>query len=51
LAEGEEEELTITAGGLEKLPGQHQLLGWVLDAGALRFLVDVRAELAFDEHG
>lgn len=51
VAEGEEEELTITSDGLVKLPGQHQLLGWGLDASALRFLVDVRAELVFDEYG
>jgi hypothetical protein len=51
LADGEDEELTITASGLEKLRGQHQLLGWGLDASTLGFLVDVRAELVFGEYG
>jgi Domain of unknown function (DUF4279) len=51
LADGEDEELTITASALEKLPGQHQLLGSRFDASTLGFLVDVRAELMFDEYG
>jgi hypothetical protein len=36
-AEGEPEDLTPSAEGLEKLPGQHQLLGWHLDQRAMEF--------------
>ena len=48
--EGEEEELTIV-GDLEKLPGQHQLLGWHLRREVMEFLLDVNAEMNFDEYG
>ena len=48
--EGKEEDLS-PVGGLEKLPGQHQLLGWHLDSAAMRFLLKVGAELDFDEYG
>jgi hypothetical protein len=36
---------------LETLPGQHQLLGWHLDATTLDFLQAVRAEVDVDEYG
>ena len=49
--EGEEEERTITPEGLEKLPGQHQLLGWHLGPEILAFLTRVGAELDLDEYG
>jgi hypothetical protein len=49
--EGEEEELTVTPDGLEKLPGQHQLLGWHLSREVMEFLLDVGAEMDFDEYG
>ena len=48
--DGEEERLDTVA-GLTKLPGQHQLLGWHLDADVLDFLRRVRAELDIDEYG
>ena len=48
--EGEEEELTVV-GNLEKLPGQHQLLGWHLRREVMEFLLDVNAEMNFDEYG
>jgi hypothetical protein len=37
--------------GLESLPGQHQLLGWHLDADVLAFLLAVGASLDIDEFG
>lgn len=49
--EGDEEEITVTEDGLEKLPGQHQLLGWHLSTGVLEFLLDVGAEIYADEYG
>jgi hypothetical protein len=36
---------------LETLPGQHQLLGWHLDARTLAFLQAVGAEVDVDEYG
>jgi hypothetical protein len=48
--EGEEEEIT-EIDGLTKLPGQHQLLGWHLSGHVLAFLLDVGAEIDFDEYG
>ncbi len=48
---GEEEDLTSSAGGLEKLSGQHQLLGWRLNPETMAFLADVRADLDVDEYG
>jgi hypothetical protein len=35
----------------ERLPGQHQLLGWHLDTATLAFLRFVGAELDVDEYG
>ncbi|MEV0427994.1 DUF4279 domain-containing protein [Micromonospora sp. NPDC050495] len=48
--DGEEEDLTGPVEGLEKLPGQHQLLGWHVDARVLDFLRLARAELDVDEY-
>ncbi|WP_328426277.1 DUF4279 domain-containing protein [Micromonospora sp. NBC_00389] len=48
--DGEEEDVTTPVEGLEKLPGQHQLLGWHLDARVLEFLRLTRAELDVDEY-
>ncbi|HEX5542135.1 MAG TPA: DUF4279 domain-containing protein [Micromonospora sp.] len=48
--EGEEEDLTSPVEGWQKLPGQHQLLGWHLDTRALEFLRLTRAELDVDEY-
>lgn len=47
---GEEEDLTSPFEGLQKLPGQHQLLGWHLDVRVLEFLRLTRAELDVDEY-
>ncbi len=49
--EGEEEELSPPDEPLQKLPGQHQLLGWVLDRDVLEFLLAVDAILDVDEYG
>jgi Domain of unknown function (DUF4279) len=49
--EGEEEDITVTDDGMEKLPGQHQLLGWHLRTDALAFLLHVGAEIDVDEYG
>lgn len=53
--DGEDEVLTesTTPGGgkLTKLAGQHQLLGWHLDAEFLAFLVTVGADIDGDEYG
>jgi hypothetical protein len=48
--EGEDEDLTSPVEGMQKLPGQHQLLGWHLDARTLEFLRRTRAELDADEY-
>jgi Domain of unknown function (DUF4279) len=52
---GEEEEsseATLADGReLEKLSGQHQLLGWHLGRNVLDFLDDVKADIDFDEYG
>lgn len=47
---GEEEELPPPAGGLTKLAGQHQLLGWHVDERTVEFLRATRAELDVDEY-
>lgn len=47
---GEPEDLRVSVGGLEKLPGQHQLLGWHLDRRLLEFLRLTGAELDIDEY-
>jgi hypothetical protein len=47
---GEPEDLSGPVDGLEKLPGQHQLLGWHLDRRTLEFLRLTGAELDIDEY-
>lgn len=47
---GEPEDLSGPTDGLEKLPGQHQLLGWHLDRPTLEFLRLTGAELDIDEY-
>jgi hypothetical protein len=54
--EGEEEEVPETillddGRELEKLSGQHQLLGWHLDKEVMTFLRAVGADLDVDEYG
>jgi len=49
--DGEEEDLAIGPDGWEKLPGQHQLLGWHLPREVMEFLLDLGAEMDFDEYG
>ncbi|MEW2330033.1 DUF4279 domain-containing protein [Micromonospora chersina] len=48
--DGEQEDLTSPVEDFEKLPGQHQLLGWHLDSQTLEFLRLTRAELDVDEY-
>ncbi|WP_231948641.1 hypothetical protein [Jiangella alkaliphila] len=48
--DGEEEAVPPSVDGLTKLAGQHQLLGWHLDARTLDFLRTTRAELDVDEY-
>jgi hypothetical protein len=48
---GEEEDRTPAAEGMERLPGQHQLLGWHLSADVIEFLDDIGAQLDVDEYG
>ncbi|WP_279339776.1 DUF4279 domain-containing protein [Sphaerisporangium perillae] len=47
---GEEEETFSSDPAFEKLPGQHQLLGWHLDRRVLQFLISTHAELDVDEY-
>ena len=49
--EGEEEELSPPDARLQQLAGQHQLLGWHLDADSLNFLSRIGAEIDADEYG
>lgn len=53
--DGEEQpfEAAITKDGrlLEKLPGQHQLLGWYLSDEQLGFLAQIRCSIWADEYG
>jgi hypothetical protein len=49
--DGEEEELSPPDAPLQKLPGQHQLLGWHLDRETLAFLVSIGVNLDVDEYG
>jgi hypothetical protein len=49
--DGEEEELSPPEAALQKLAGQHQLLGWVLDREVLAFLLATGADLDADEYG
>jgi len=52
---GEEEEESVLemreGRRLEKLPGQHQLLGWHLSPRVIDFLWSTHASLDFDEYG
>jgi hypothetical protein len=48
---GEEEDLAPSAKGMERVSGQHQLLGWHLDPDTLAFLADIRADFDVDEYG
>ena len=48
---GEEEELSSPDAQLQKLRGQHHLLGWHLDREILTFLIAVNAEIDADEYG
>ena len=52
--EGEDEDLSVAGqpGGprLEKLPGQHQLLGWRLGPSVIGFLMATRSALDIDEY-
>jgi Domain of unknown function (DUF4279) len=50
-AEDGEEEVIDVVDGLEKLAGQHQLLGWELKRDVLEFVCDVDADLWVDEYG
>jgi Domain of unknown function (DUF4279) len=53
--EGEDEDLSVAGQPgdprLEKLPGQHQLLGWRLGASVISFLMATRSALDIDEYG
>jgi hypothetical protein len=50
-AEDGEDEVIGVAGGLVKLAGQHQLLGWQLTREMLQFFADIDADLWVDEYG
>jgi hypothetical protein len=49
----ESSETTIATDGmlLERLPGQHQLLGWHLTREQLGFLASIRCSIDADEYG
>ncbi|MFC7619479.1 DUF4279 domain-containing protein [Microlunatus sp. GCM10028923] len=49
--DGEEELLSPPDAEFQKLPGQHQLLGFDLDAELMAFLVEAQADLDVDEYG
>ena len=48
---GVEEIGGVALGGLTRLGGQHQLLGWHLDHQVVQFMEQVGAELDVDEYG
>jgi uncharacterized protein DUF4279 len=48
---GEEEILPSPEARFQKLPGQHQLLGWHLEADDLAFLARIGADIDVDEYG
>lgn len=50
-ADGEEEGFDEPDAALQKLPGQHQLLGWTLERDVLDFLQVTGAVLDVDEYG
>ena len=35
----------------ERLPGQHQLLGWILPSESIELLASMRAQICADEYG
>ncbi len=49
--DGEDEQFSAPDAALQKLSGQHQLLGWHLRRDVLEFLVAVGAFLDVDEYG
>jgi hypothetical protein len=49
--EGEPERLSHSDAGLQKLGGQHQLLGWHLSSDDLGFLSRIGASIDADEYG
>ncbi len=49
--DGEEEEFSPPEATLQKLSGQHQLLGWHVDRSVIEFLHATGAELDVDEYG
>jgi hypothetical protein len=49
--DGEPEQLSDPDATCQKLPGQHQLLGWHLDVETLAFLTRIGAPIDVDEYG
>lgn len=49
--DGVEETGAIGPGGLAKMSGQHQLLGWHLNTEVIDFMTAVGVELNVDEYG
>ncbi len=45
------EEAPSAIEGFERLPGQHQLLGWSVSPQTVAFLNELRAEIDVDEYG
>lgn len=48
---GDQDDNSPAIDGMEKLPGQHHLLGWHLDADSIRFLAEAKADVDIDEYG
>ncbi|WP_378738290.1 DUF4279 domain-containing protein [Nocardia brasiliensis] len=48
--DGDEEQLNPPDARFQKLPGQHQLLGWALEPVVMRFLVAANAAVDVDEY-
>ena len=48
--EEQEERVDTPVGALDRLLGQHQLLGWHLDHEVIAFLMSVAAEIDVDEY-
>jgi hypothetical protein len=49
-SDGEEEQFSAPEAPLQKLPGQHQLLGWVLEPTVMAFLLAAHAFVDVDEY-
>lgn len=49
-SDGDEEQLNSPEAPLQKLPGQHQLLGWVLQPAVMTFLLATHAFVDVDEY-